>query len=156
MTIHRHFFITLAAVMAVIVTMLASVSVADAVSPKRISIAYSKDRVPFHFSDENGQPAGIIIDLWRLWSKKTGIAIDFRVAAWDATLTMVGSGAADVHAGLFFSKERDKFLDYGSAFTKTDTHYFTHVTLPSIKEIDDLSPYRVGVIGGYYVELHLK
>jgi len=132
MTIHRPFFILLAAVMAVIVTVLASASVSGAVSPDRISIAYSKDSVPFHFSDESGQPAGIIIDLWRLWSEKTGIAIDFRVADWDETLSMVGSGAANAHAGLFFNKERDKFLDYGAALTKTDTHYFSHAALPPI------------------------
>ncbi len=156
MTIHRPFFILLAAVMAVIVTVLASASVSAAVSPDRISIAYSKDSVPFHFSDESGQPAGIIIDLWRLWSEKTGIAIDFRVADWDETLSMVGSGAANAHAGLFFNKELDKFLDYGVALTKTDTHYFSDVTLPPIKEIDDLAAYRVGVLDGDYVEGYLK
>jgi PAS domain S-box-containing protein len=156
MMIHRHFFITLAAVMAVIVIVFASVSVSAGDSPNRISIAYCKDSVPFHFSDENGQPAGIIIDLWRLWSEKTGIAIDFHAANWDATLTMVGSGAANAHAGLFYNKERDKFLDYGAALTKTDTHYFSHVALPPIKKIDGLAAYRVGVIEGDHVERHLK
>ena len=70
-------------------------------TPERVTIAYSKDLAPFHFSDDNGQPAGMIVDTWRLWSKKTGIAIDFRPAEWHDTLTLVGSGAADVHAGLF-------------------------------------------------------
>ena len=149
-------FFRWATALTVMITVLASFSVSAAVSPKRISIAYCEDSVPFHFTDENGQPAGIIIDLWRLWSEKTGIAIDFRAAAWDETLTMVGSGMADIHAGLFYSKERDKFLDYGVALTKTDTHYFTHATLPSIKAINGLSPYRVGVIDGDYVEGYLK
>ena len=64
--------------------------------PERISIAYAKDIVPFHFTDEEGQPAGITIDIWRLWSEKTGIEIDFQEATWDRTLVMVGDGKADV------------------------------------------------------------
>lgn len=156
MNIRRYFILPLAAVLAVTVAVIGSVSVSASTSPKRISIAYCKDCVPFHFSDESGQPKGIIIDLWRLWSEKTGIAIDFRAADWDETLSMVGSGAANAHAGLFYNKERDKFLDYGVALTKTDTHYFSDVALPPIKEIDALAAYRVGVIDGAYVEGYLK
>ena len=121
---HFSWFFRWATILTVVLSVLASFSVSAYASPERISIAYCKDSVPFHFTDENGQPSGIMIDLWRLWSEKTGIPIDFQAASWDETLTMVGSGVADVHAGLFFNKERDKFLDYGTALTKTDTHYF--------------------------------
>ena len=123
---------------------------------ERLSVAYCVDCVPFHFSDENGKPAGMIVDLWRLWSEKTGIAIDFRAATWDETLRMVGAGEAAAHAGLFFNDERDKFLDYGGALTKTDTHVFLHKSLPSISNLDDLSAYRIGVLAGDYVEGYLK
>jgi len=71
-----------------------------------------------------------MIDLWRLWSEKTGIAIDFQAAIWEDTLTKVGSGDVGAHAGLFFNKERDKFLDYGVTLTKTATHYFRQKSLP--------------------------
>ena len=124
--------------------------------PKRISIAYCSDCVPFHFTDKNGRPAGLIIDIWRLWSKRTGIAIDFRAATWDETLRMVGAGVADAHAGLFFNKERDKFLDYGSALTKTDTHVFLHKSLPPISNLQDLSAYRIGVLEADFVQGFLK
>ncbi|MFC1798532.1 transporter substrate-binding domain-containing protein [Thermodesulfobacteriota bacterium] len=152
MTIYRRIL----TILAVFVLVCASVSTSAAAVPERISIAYSKDLAPFHFSDENGQPAGIIIDLWRLWSEKTGVAIDLQAADWNETLTMVGSGAADVHAGLFFNEARDKFLDYGSAFTKMETHYFYHVSLPQIKKISALAAYRVGVIDGDYAEKYLQ
>ncbi|GEM_PF-820536 len=124
--------------------------------PDRISIAYSVDSVPFHFRDDQGKAAGMIIDLWKLWSQKTGIRIDFRPAPWDETLAMVGSGVADAHAGLFFNKKRDKFLDYGAALRKTDTHVFSHKTLPAIDRFEDLSAYRIGVLAEDYVEGYLK
>jgi PAS domain S-box-containing protein len=138
------------------ITVLASLSVSAAEPPRRISIAYCSDCVPFHFTEESGQPAGIMIDLWRLWSEKTGIAIDFQAAVWDETLTKVGSGAVDAHAGLFFNKERDKFLDYGTALTETATHCFSHKSLPPINRVSDLADYKVGVISGDFVEGYLK
>jgi PAS domain S-box-containing protein len=156
MNILRHSFRSFAGISAVIAAILLIFTISAGASFRSISVAYCKDAVPFHFTDENNKPAGIIIDLWRIWSEKTGIAIDFKEASWDETLKMVGSGKADVHAGLFFNKERDKFLDYGVAFTKTDTHYFTHATLPPIRKIKDLSAYRVGVLNGDYVEKYLK
>ena len=73
---------------------------------EQVSVAYCVDCVPFHFSDEHGQPAGMIIDMWRLWSEKTGVALDFKPAQWSETLKMVAAGEADVHAGLFFNRHR--------------------------------------------------
>ena len=122
----------------------------------RVSVAYCSDCVPFHFTDDNGRPAGLIIDHWRLWSGKTGIAVDFRAASWDDTLRMVGAGVADAHAGLFFNAERDRFLDYGNALTKTDTHVFLHKSLPPIAGEQDLAAYRIGVIAKDFVEGFLK
>lgn len=124
--------------------------------PDRISVAYCADCVPFHFKDEQGKPAGMLIDFWRLWSQKTGIKVDFRVAPWDDSLALVGAGVADAHAGLFFSKERDKFLDYGAALRKSDTHVFLHKSLPPISRLEELSAYRIGVLAEDYVEGYLK
>ncbi len=125
-------------------------------SPERLSVVYCIDCVPFHFQDDSGQPVGLIIDLWRLWSEKTGIEIDFSAATWDETLRVVGDGEADAHAGLFFNKERDKFLDYGAALTRTDTQAFFHKSLPHIKRLADIEAYRVGVLSEDFVEGYLQ
>ncbi len=124
--------------------------------PDKISVAYCIDCVPFHFKDEHGEPAGMIIDMWRLWSEKTNIKIDFQPAPWDETLRMMAEGRADAHAGLFFNQERATFLEYGSPLTKTDTHFFVKKGLPPVEDVDALAAYRVGVIAGDYVEGYLK
>ena len=124
--------------------------------PERISVAYCADCVQFHFQDKDGKADGLIIDMWRLWSERTGIAVDFKAATWEETLRMVGDGRADAHAGLFFNEERAKFLEYGTSLTKTDTQFFVHKDLPGIEKVEDLTAYKVGVLSGDYVEGFLK
>ncbi|MBT4940004.1 MAG: transporter substrate-binding domain-containing protein, partial [Rhodospirillaceae bacterium] len=121
-----------------------------------LSVAYCVDCVPFEFQNEAGKPAGLIIDYWYAWSKKTGIKVKFIAAPWDETLKMAGSGAVDAHAGLFFNKERDKYLDYGVPLRKTDTHVFFHSSLTPTTNFRELSAYRIGVLEGDYVEGFLK
>ncbi|MCU7834081.1 MAG: PAS domain S-box protein [gamma proteobacterium symbiont of Taylorina sp.] len=128
----------------------------DNFSQTRVSITYCTDCVPFHFQDAQGNPAGMIIDLWKLWSEKNQIEIDFHPASWSESLERVKSGQSQLHAGLFFSKQRDHYLDYGSTLTNTDTHVFLHRSLPLIERVEDLAGYRTGVLAGDYVETHLK
>ena len=126
----------------------------SAASP--LSIAYCSDCVPFQFSDQQGKPAGMLIDIWRLWSKKTGTPLEFKPARWQQTLDNVKNGDAQVHAGLFYSESRDRFLDYGHALQRTDTHVFLHRSLPPIGRLEDLGAYRIGVLAGDRVESYLK
>lgn len=123
---------------------------------ERLSVAYCVDCVPFHFQDHDGNPQGLIIDYWQLWSKKTGIAVEFIPAPWNDTLNMVGEGAAKAHAGLFYNETRDTYLDYGTPLRKTDTHVFFHQSIPSTTSFRDLSAYRIGVLAGDAVEGFLK
>ena len=127
-----------------------------AVSPERISVAYSTDSIPFQYTDESGEPSGIIIDYWKLWSGKTGITVDFIGAPWNDTLALARDGEVDAHAGLFFNKERDQFLDYGVALTRTDTNVFFHNSIGIPDDIRKLSAYRIGVLGKDFVEGYLK
>ncbi len=64
---------TLAA-LALLLALWAPATVDAASKAEPISTAYCIDCVPFQFKDENGEAAGLIIDLWRLWSEKTSTA----------------------------------------------------------------------------------
>ncbi|NDV23289.1 transporter substrate-binding domain-containing protein [Desulfovibrio sp. JC022] len=112
-----------------------------------LSVVYCEDCIPFEFQNSEGQADGLIIDSWKLWSEKTGRELDFKSAPWNETLNMIKNGQVDAHAGLFYSKERDKYLDYGVPLTRGDTHIFYHKSLPVMGN-DDIRPYRVGVLAG--------
>lgn len=113
---------------------------------KPITIVYGSDCVPFHFQNSEKEPDGIIIDKWKLFSKTTVIDITFIPAAWEDTLKMVKNGGADVHAGLFFSKQRDAYLDYGPQLLTSQTHIFWDKRLPAPADLNSFKPFSVGVI----------
>lgn len=116
--------------------------------PQKIRIATSIGSAPFHFSDSNGLPKGMFIDLWQVWSDVTGIEIEFVPSSWSDTLKNIRQGEADIHAGLFKSVKRKSYLDYGVPLHKAETHFFYHKSLLGINDLEDLIPFKIGVIEG--------
>ena len=116
--------------------------------PQKLIVACSAGSAPFHFRDDRGQAAGMFVDFWRLWAEKTGMTVEFRIASWDDSLRLVRDGEADIHAGVFYSSERDAFLDYGDQLYESETHIFHHRSVSQVTTPADLSGFRVGVIAG--------
>ncbi len=125
-------------------------------SKDTITVSYCRDCTPFQFQKSNGEPDGIIIDLWKEIVKNLSIPVIYSADTWNNTLKNVRTGQADVHAGLFYSDQRAQYLDYGATLIGTETDVFLHKSLPLISKIYDLSGYRIGVLKGDYVENFLK
>ena len=123
---------------------------------QKIIIAVSIDTVPFHFIDDQGQPAGIIVDMWKLWSQKTGVEIEFKRALWSETIAMVRDGRADAHAGLNYNQDREKFLDFGQPLARSDSFYFFHKNIYGLNTIEDLIAFRIGIVKGAHEASILK
>jgi len=120
------------------------------VHPQKIIVAAGESSGPFYFLDEEGKPDGWMIDLWELWSKKTGIEVEFRMDTFGNSLKLVRDGEADVHAGCFYSKMRDKFMDYVLPLANVQTHFFYSTNNHGLKSLQDLRGFTIGVIKGDY------
>lgn len=117
---------------------------------KEVSVAYNVGNPPLKFQNEKGEADGMLIDIWKLWSKKTGVKVNFIEAPFKRTVEMVKNGEADIHAGLFFTKERDLFLDYSSSpIINIGYTIFYHRSIPPLKELKELKPFIIGVPEGY-------
>ncbi len=123
--------------------------------PQKISVAVGSDSTPFYFLDKGGLPQGLLVDLWKIWSQKTGVAVEFKPAAFGQTLTMVGQGQADAHAGCFMSEQRKEYLDFVIPVCSVQTNLFVHHNIFGIDGLEDLAGFRVGVIAGDYALEHL-
>ena len=115
-----------------------------------LKIAASIDNIPFHFVDERGRAVGIFIDLWRLWSKKTGRQVEFIPLPWARSLEMVKAGRADIHAGCFFSTQRDEYLDYAAELRDCQTHFFFSDSIYGLKTLKDLNGFQIGLLDKDY------
>jgi len=128
----------------------------DTIKTSGLVIATSKGSAPFHFQDVDGQPAGMFVDLWRLWALKTGREVHFQTAGWNETLQLVRDGRADIHAGLFYNQKRDEFLDYATPLHKSDTHFFFHKSISGLRTLEDLKGFRLGIINGDFAVDYIR
>ncbi|MBU1230151.1 MAG: EAL domain-containing protein [Proteobacteria bacterium] len=60
---------------------------------------------PYCFRDGAGQPAGLLVDYWRLWGREAGVEVRIVLAEGEDVLSLVAAGHADAHAGLPLSPE---------------------------------------------------
>ena len=126
-------------------------------TPSRlVTVAVSSGSPPYFFRDDQNLPAGWLVDLWRLWSRKTGVKVRFVSVPFGDTLGLVGQGQADIQGGCFFSQARAQYLDFVGPLVKTWTTFFHHRHIHGIKALSDLLPYRIGVIKGDLALEHLR
>jgi diguanylate cyclase (GGDEF)-like protein len=80
--------------------------------PKHLVVANSSSWVPYSFLDQDGQPRGVLIDLWRQFAERNNIDVEFKLVDWADSIELVRTGAADVHGGLIQSKGRREDLHF--------------------------------------------
>ncbi|MBF0193386.1 MAG: transporter substrate-binding domain-containing protein [Magnetococcales bacterium] len=139
-------FTTVLLYLFIFMSLLLPVSVSRAADKVRISTG--QDFRPFEFVDGHGKADGLIVDMWKLWSKKTGIAVEFIPTSWKETLEMVKDGRADLHAGLNKTAQRQKIFDYADSLLSTNSYIFSPVGVDLSGSIDDLAGFRIGVLKG--------
>ncbi|QOU32987.1 sensor domain-containing diguanylate cyclase [Vibrio coralliilyticus] len=124
-----------------------------------LRVANSKAWKPFSYINSDGQPDGILIDLWREYGKRNHVEIEFVLLDWNESLEAVKNNQADVHAGLLWSEPREEFLDFGDALINIETQlYYSQALVGS--GIDELLEGRVeryvGVVKGGYEEYYAR
>jgi len=123
---------------------------------KPLIIAYRIDSAPIQFINKEGQADGMLIDFWRLWSKKSGIPVQFSAGTNKETQNMLKQGDADIIAGLFSNKRRAEFLDFSGAILKSPYSLFLSPEINDIDSIEQLNEYAIGVTESSYHEDYLK
>lgn len=125
-------------------------------SLKEITVAHPIDMAPIYSTDSKGKSVGAVIDIWRLWEKKSGIKVKFIPSKWIDILEMVKSGKIDAIAGLLYSTEREQFLDFGAENIHVHNAIFYHNSIRDIRNIKDLSPYKVGIVKKTFFESFIQ
>ncbi len=79
------------------------------VSSLPLKLANSHSWAPMSYV-EAGVAKGMLVDFWRLYEHHNGQPVVFHLVDWGESIQAVRSGAAEVHAGLLKSPEREAFF----------------------------------------------
>ena len=119
-------------------------------SVRALVIAYRLDSEPLQYRNAAGKPDGILIDIWRLWSRKSGIPVRFVGAYSRETQEMVRDGRADVMAGLFPNRRRAAFLDFSLPIHSSPYYLYYDPGAIAVTGLDKLAGVRIGVTRGSF------
>ena len=111
---------------------------------------------PMFLKSERGIAMGRDVDLWRLWSIKTGIPVKFRIMDWPDVIPALLNGDIDVVDGATYTPERALQLAFTEPYQELLSHFFYHKNSKPIHGLADLSGRAVGVLEGTNVEEFLR
>ena len=120
---------------------------ADA-APQRLVVAMDDNYPPYVFRDNDGELKGYLIDVWALWAKKTGIAVDIKASDWSQALVRFGSGEADVIDTIFNTPARQSLMDFTPPYADLPVSIFVHRDIQGIDSPKTLKAFSIGVKAG--------
>lgn len=123
-----------------------------AIYAKPIKIVHPDNYYPYSFEDSTGTSQGILIDWWKLWAEKSDTTVEFvSVPNFDLAIDAVHKRDADILAGLFYTKERAKKLEYCDYIVQTTVTLFIP-SLSTVTSIDKLTDSVLVVEGDFSVK----
>ncbi|MFT4926775.1 MAG: diguanylate cyclase (GGDEF)-like protein [Phenylobacterium sp.] len=111
-------------------------------------IAVSQNSYPFQFATPDGEPSGLMVDIWQLWAKKNGYTVSFELDTWARSVEHLKSNQVDFHAGMAITGARLNAFLLGQAIVSARTNIFIHQQINSVHTVSDLVPYVVGMVAG--------
>jgi len=111
---------------------------------------------PYSFRDESGRLVGIVPDLWREWSRRTGVPVRLFALPWSEAMEAVEGGRADVLEVCFRSPERERRFAFTAPYAEVPAAIFFDRDLRGLSaNARSLEGFAVGVVEGDYSETYL-
>jgi PAS domain S-box-containing protein len=105
---------------------------------------------PFSMLNSEGRPAGMLIEMWRLWAEKTRQKIEFRFTDWNETITALKEGKADIHSGLIRSPDSAAWMDFSQPFYEIESAVFYPAAQKNISDMKGFAGKTFGAVLGAY------
>ncbi len=109
-----------------------------------ITVATTLNIEPFVSLGGDEQPHGLYVDIWHLWSEKTGIPVFFSTGDMNSSLDEVRMGKSDVHIGYPESDELKSGLQRSQLLYRVKSRLFSFGR--SIDNLDALAGTLIGAV----------
>ena len=133
----------------------ASTAFAQASPHRRLVIGTQVNNPPYEYLDEKGRPAGFTNDLIRVAVEKVGMEPDIRPMLWGDIRTAFEQGTVDAVAGMSFSEDRVKIMDFSIPIAYVPYVLITRKGDKRIRSEGDLVGKEVLVLGKSIMSEHL-
>lgn len=118
----------------------------DATRPLRV--VTDNNFPPYVYLDAHGKAVGYEVDLWKLWSRKTGRKVRLITTEWADAQAMMRAGKADAIDLMYRTPARSGAYDFTNAFARSTVSIFSTATLSGIDGVRALRGFQVGVERG--------
>ncbi|MGI2013217.1 transporter substrate-binding domain-containing protein [Shewanella oncorhynchi] len=129
---------------------------ASPLSSEPLIIVMGEDSFPYQYVDNDGEPTGLLVDLWKEWAKQSHTQVVFVARHWHESLEQLRQGKAQVHIGMGKTPEREQEFDFAVPIADVGTFLYLHKSLQGKKSIKELIPFQIGVVAAssHEAELH--
>ena len=103
---------------------------------------------PYLFLNAEGKEDGLLVDLWRLWERKTGIKVELKAMKWDEAQRTLLRGDADVIDLIYETPGRAPFYDFSRPYGDLPVAIYRDRSISGITNLDSLRGFQVGVMEG--------
>lgn len=119
-------------------------------------VVMGEDSFPYQYVDNDGEPTGLLVDLWKEWAKQSHTQVIFVARHWHESLDQLRQGKAQVHIGMGKTPEREQEFDFTVPIADVGTFLYLHKSLQGKKSIKELIPFQIGVVAAssHEAELH--
>src|SRR6056297_2805937 len=111
---------------------------------------------PKVYTNQNGQPAGIFVDLLNEISTEEGWQIEYIQTSWNKGLTLLKQGEIDLMPDVAFSMKRSQLFDFNTEPVLESWSQIYAAPEGSIVKLSDVKEKRIAVLKGSIQEHELQ
>jgi signal transduction histidine kinase/AraC-like DNA-binding protein len=111
---------------------------------KSITVAGITDKIPVEYKLSKSSPTGIYVELWKIWSRKTGIPVSYIITSPEEAEAGLKDGAVDVIMG-YVPGDNSNLFSMSDDIYLSSIYIYRNKSILSAEKISELPPYIVGV-----------
>nr|WP_315467747.1 EAL domain-containing protein [uncultured Undibacterium sp.] len=123
-------------------------SAAAGAESSSIRVVTDNNYPPYVVLGANGAPEGYIVDLWRLWERKTGIKVEFNAMQWSEAQRAMHDQQADVIDMIFRTPVREQLYDFSEPYATLPVSIYVDSSIHGVKGIESVRGFTIGVQRG--------
>ena len=128
--------------------LLSCASAAETKPPASLRVITDDNYPPYLFRKDDGSVDGYLVDYWKLWEAKTGVAVTLIATDWESAQKKVLAGEADVIDMIFKTPSRESLYDFSSSYADLPVSIFSHQSIAGIADVSALKGFQIGVQTG--------